>query len=90
MLTALSDTVTWARIKFKAIKSRCLIIRDGKTTKRFKLHVQEEEISSIVDKPIKCLGKWFDASLGDTNNVQQIRQQLLDGLKTIDKTNLPG
>ena len=35
------------------------------------------------------LGKWFDASLKDDNNVNRLRQQVKDGMQTIDKTQLP-
>ena len=62
MLNALTDVASWARMRFKAAKSRSLIIKKGKTTATFKLNVQNEEITSIVENPIKCLGKWFDAS----------------------------
>ena len=43
-----------------------------------------------MDIPIKCLGKWYDVSLKDTNNIIRIKNQLQDGLKLIDKTWLPG
>lgn len=46
-----------------------MVIRNGKLTNRFKLHVQEEVIPSIQENPIKCLGKWFDDSLTDKNNI---------------------
>jgi hypothetical protein len=77
-------------MKFKASKSRSLIIKKGRVTEKFKLQVQGEEIPSIVQSPIKCLGKWFDASLKDTGNIQQIRNQLQESLKKIEKSGLPG
>ena len=40
--------------------------------------------------PIKCLGKWFDASLHDRDNVRKLEQQVEDGLKKIDRCGLPG
>ena len=43
-----------------------------------------------MDRPIKCLGKWYDVSLKDTNNISRTKNQLQDGLKLIDKTELPG
>jgi hypothetical protein len=90
MLTALTDVASWARMKFKAVKSRSLIIKKGKTTDRFVLRVQNEEIPSITKNPIKCLGKWFDASLVDKDNVKKLENQVEDGLKKIDRSNLPG
>jgi hypothetical protein len=90
MLSALIDVASWARMKFKAAKSRSLIIKKGKTTDIFKLSVQDEEIPSIVERPIKCLGKWFDASLHDRDNVKKLKTQVEDGLKNIDRCGLPG
>ena len=90
MLAALTDVASWGRMKFKAAKSRSLVIKKGQTTERFKLYVQNEEIPSIVANPIKCLGKWFDASLHDRDNVRKLERQVEDGLKKIDRCGLPG
>ena len=90
VITALYDTVNWARMKFKPNKFRSLVIKKGKVTKRFNLQVQGEDIPSIMDRPIKCLGKWYDVSLKDTNNISRTKNQLQDGLKLIYKTGLPG
>ena len=40
VLTTLDDTVHLARMKFKPNKSRSLVIKKGKVTKRFNLQVQ--------------------------------------------------
>ena len=61
MLTTLADVASWGRMKFKAVKSKSLVIKKGQTTEMFNLYVQNEEIPSIVASPIKCLCKWFDA-----------------------------
>ncbi|XP_052245600.1 uncharacterized protein LOC127854577 [Dreissena polymorpha] len=90
VLSALESTTSWARMKFKPKKSRSLIIKKGQSTKKFNLQVQREDIPSIMDSPIKCLGKWYDASLNDTNNVKRIKGQLNEGLKQIDRSWLPG
>ncbi|XP_052236077.1 uncharacterized protein LOC127847893 [Dreissena polymorpha] len=50
-----------------------------------------EDIPSLIDNPVKCLGKWFDTTLGDSrNNTERIRQQLRNGLAKIEGTGLPG
>ena len=84
------STVNWARMKFKPNKSRSLVNKKGKVTKRFNLQVQWEDMPSIMDRQIKCLGKWYDVSLKDTNNISRTKNQLQDGLKMIYKTGLPG
>ena len=90
ILTALGDTVAWARMKFKPAKSRCMILKKGQITSKFHLYVQDEEIPSIVGNPVKCLGKWYDDSLTDKKNSIRLQQQATEGLKGIDKSGLPG
>ena len=90
ILSALEETATWARMKFKPAKSRSLIIRKGKQTDRFILKIQGEDIPSITDNPVKCLGKWFDDSLNEKANVLRIKTQLQEGLQKIDRSGLPG
>jgi hypothetical protein len=90
ILTALEDVVSWARMAFKPRKSRALILRRGKVVQNTALRVQGVEVPSLIDNPIKCLGKWFDITLGDANNTQHVKQQLQEGLKKIEKTSLPG
>ncbi|XP_052238637.1 uncharacterized protein LOC127849934 [Dreissena polymorpha] len=90
MLTALTDVTSWGRMKFKAAQSRSLAIKKGQETERCKLYVQKEEIPSIVTSPIKCMGKWFDASIQDRDNIKKLEQQVGKGLKQIDRCGLPG
>ncbi|KAI8501656.1 hypothetical protein Bbelb_209270 [Branchiostoma belcheri] len=90
MLAELDYMATWARMRFKPKKSRCMIIKKGKVTSRFKLEVQGEPIPSIVGNPIKCLGRWFDDSLTDRHNVDSTVQQTEEWLRRIEKSGLPG
>ena len=89
MLTALTDVASWGRIKFKAAKSRFLVIKKGQTTERFKLYIMNEEILSIVTSPVNCLVKWFDASLHERDNIRKLEQQAEDGLNKIVRCGLP-
>lgn len=68
ILRALDNVATWAQMQFKPRKSKCMVIRDARVTSKFQLHVQGEAITSIKESPIKCLEKWYDASLTDKNN----------------------
>ncbi|XP_052224110.1 uncharacterized protein LOC127839765 [Dreissena polymorpha] len=90
VLAALDEMATWARMRFKPGKSRSLVVRKGKVTIKFKLCIQGEEIPSLEDKPIKCLGKWFDSSLKDTHYPNMLRQQVAEVLQRIEKSELPG
>ena len=45
-------------------KSRILVIKKGKVTKKFMMKIQGDYtcLTSIVDTPVKCLGKRFGAA----------------------------
>lgn len=75
---------------FRARKSRSLIIKKGRVTSKFSLQVQGEVIPSIMDNPIKSLGKWFNALLTDGAIVTDAVKQTEEWLKKIDKSLLPG
>ncbi|KAH3828298.1 hypothetical protein DPMN_130251 [Dreissena polymorpha] len=63
-------------MKFKATESRYLVIKKGETTERFTFYPQNEEIPSIVTSPMTRLGKWFDASFQDRDNVKKLEQHV--------------
>lgn len=68
----------------------CIILKKGRISQRFKMKIQKEEIPMIVDNSIKCLGKWFDATLKDTGQVKSIQPTVKSWLKKVDKITLPG
>lgn len=53
VLETLGRVTSWARMLFKARKSRCMVIKMGEVTSRFSLKVQGEVIQSIEGNPIK-------------------------------------
>ena len=62
-------------MKIKPIKSRCLVIKNGKVEEeRFK--IGNEMIPTVSEKPVKYLGKFFDDSLSDKQNVRETCKQL--------------
>jgi len=89
MLPALTDVALWARMKFKAGKSRSLIIKKGKTTDRFSLRVQNEEIH-LITKSQKCIGNGLmQVCSTETTSKGLIVTQVEDGPKKINRSNLP-
>ncbi|CAC5406837.1 unnamed protein product [Mytilus coruscus] len=90
ILLALEEVVTWARMKFKPRNSRSMILRKGQITTKFQLKIQGDEILTIVDNPIKCLGKWFDDTFKDNTNVKTVQTQVSEWLKKVDKSGLFG
>lgn len=49
-----------------------------------------QEIPSVSEKPVKCLGKYFDDTLRDTKNTANTVEQLQQWMESIDKSGLPG
>ena len=90
VLGAMETVVTWAGMIFNIQISRFMVIKKGKISERFHLKVQGEEIPSDIKNPIKCLGRWFDDSLKDVNNVNNVRTELVQRLKKTEKSGLPG
>ncbi|XP_076155564.1 uncharacterized protein LOC143138951 [Alosa pseudoharengus] len=90
ILKTLGAVASWARMAFKPRKSRSMVIRRGKLTEAFELHVQGEQIPTIRENPIKCLGKWYDDTLSDRNNISDTVNQADEWLRRIDKSGLPG
>ena len=70
------------------IKKPCY--KTGRQTNRFILKIQGEDIPSITENPVKCLGNVFDNSLNDKAKEQRIKTQLQEGLRNIDRSELPG
>lgn len=79
-----------ARMLLKPEKSSCLLIEKEKVTAKFKLFKESEEILSLNNSPIKCLGKWINSTLKDSHSQERLKQQVGDGLRRIDKSELPG
>ena len=87
-LEELGEMMRWARMKFKPTKSRGLLLKSGKVKEeRFKMG--EEDIPTVSEKPINCLGKWYDDSLRDTENIIWVKKQLEEWMKDVDRCELP-
>lgn len=55
-----------------------------------RFYIAKELRPTVAEKPIKGLGRWYNASLRDIGQVDQIRKDTISGLKTTDKVLLPG
>jgi hypothetical protein len=65
----IEDIIKWARMKIKPTKSSCLILKKGKIYDQ-KFQFGDEAILTVSEKPVKCLGKYFEDTLGHTQNAQ--------------------
>lgn len=76
-------------MEIKLNKSHSISIVKGQITKEM-FCINNEPILTILEKPIKRLGHWYTADLTDSEQVKQIRQDTISGLKKINNTALPG
>uniref|UniRef100_A0A3B1JD36 Reverse transcriptase domain-containing protein n=1 Tax=Astyanax mexicanus TaxID=7994 RepID=A0A3B1JD36_ASTMX len=89
LLGKLQDNIDWARMRFKPSKSRSLSISKGKLVDQ-RFHIKETPIPLVSELPVKSLGRWYNASLKDSDQADQLRKETIKGLASIDKTLLPG
>lgn len=89
LLGKLQENIELARMKIKPSKSRSISIVKGKLLDH-RFHIGEEPIPTISEKPVKSLGRWYDASLKDKEQVEQLRKEVASGLENIDRSLLPG
>lgn len=89
ILSALEKMATWSRLQFKPEKSRSLSILKGKLAGNT-FTIQGAEIPTIQDQSIRCLGKQYDSSLTDSNNLVSTKAQLNTWLKAVDRSPLLG
>ena len=64
MLDRLDDLIKWCRMSFKPKKSRSLSISKGKTYKATFM-VSGQVIPTVIEEPVKSLGRVYDDSLKD-------------------------
>ena len=90
LMKRLDELIIWARMKFKAKKSRSLSLRKGVLNDRVTFIIGGENIPRIADQPIRSLGRQYTASLSDKEIGKTTLQQLSAGLAKIDSSQLPG
>ena len=88
-LKELQELISWARMKFKLVKSRSLVLKKGKT-QEITFKIEDEQIPTVKEKPVKSLGKAFNDTLSDRVNVQEMCRQAEEWMTTVDKCKLPG
>lgn len=89
LLGKLEENISWARMKIKPSKSRSISIVKG-VLSDLKFFIGDDPIPTVSEQPVKSLGRWYDSSLKDKDQVQQLRKDLSSGLQSIDNTQLPG
>ena len=88
-LLRLDELFTWARMCFKAKKSRSVTFMNGKQ-KEVNYQIAGESMPRIEEDPVKSLGRLYANSLNDRHEGIKIQELAEDGLRKIDITYLPG
>ncbi len=76
-------------MKIKPNKSRSISIVKGQL-KNAKFCIGDDPIPTVSEQPVKSLGRWYNVSLRDKDQVQQVRQDFTNNLENINRTLLPG
>lgn len=73
-------------MNIKSSKSRSISLAKGKSIDK-RLYVDVEEIPSIIDKPVKSVGRWYNREM---NAIEQLQQLMKEGIGRIERSGLPG
>ena len=92
LLQRCTTALKWAGLKFRADKSRSIVIIKGRSMNTTPFAVSPSSdpsvyssfIPSIHTQPVKFLGRIIDGSLTDRKSIEELEDKLLSGLKIID------
>ena len=76
----------WARMSFRASKSRSMVIDKGKVIDISPFSFKGENISSIYANPVRFLGRTIDFTVSEKHSVEKFVSEVLLGLKLLDKS----
>ena len=83
------DLFTWARMKAKPKKSRSLSLV-GRSVREIHFKIGGDKIPTVREKSVKSLGRLYSIPMTDCHRGTEVQKVALKGLKSIDKTCLPG
>ena len=87
LVTCLQELFKWAAMKIKPSKCRSLSLLKG-NCKEIKFSVSGNEIPTIREKSVKSLGRSYSLPYTDRHRWQELRTQLQNGFRSIDKCDL--
>ena len=86
LLQRCTFVLSWARMPFRASKSRSIVIQNGRVLDVSPFSFDNEAIPSIHSNPVRFLGRTIDVSLCDRQVVSAFKDRVLDGLELINKS----
>ena len=90
LLERCAVALIWARMFFRASKSRSMVIDKDKVIDISPFCFKGEIIPSIHANPVKCWGRTIDFTVSDKHSVEKFVAEVLPGLKLIDKSSHKG
>ncbi len=93
LLGRLEELIHWVRMRFKPAKCRSLVMIKGSLVDRsFELRGLDDVMSipTVLEKPVKCLGRLYTAALSDSGRKVDVRKMVEDGMGWIGDCKLQG
>ena len=89
LIDKLVEKLDWGGLTAKPEKCRALVIIKGKVVRR-NIMIKGKPITLLQDKPIKYLGKIYNSSLNEKEQITEVEAQVKQDLKKVEKCRLPG
>ena len=83
LLEKLMEKLKWAGLDIKQGKCRSLVSIKGEISKNLP-EINGTPITSITEKPVKYLGKVYDMSLGDREQIEEVTKEVRGSLRNIE------
>ena len=77
-------------MKFKPNKSRSLLVRKGTIDATTTFTLANQHITTVSQKSVKSLGRWYDSSMKDTKRGLETVELATEGLLAINRYGLQG
>ena len=89
LLIKLIDKLKWAGLTVKPEKCRSMVIKKGKISTQT-IQIEGSPITSVTEKPIRYLGKSYNMTLNEKEQIDDIVKQTKQDLKKLDRCKVPG
>ena len=89
LLDRFQELFAWARMKAKPKKSRSISLAKGKV-QDIHFSIGGDIIPTVREQPVKSLGRLYTIPLTDRHRGPEVEKTALEGLRAIDRSELPG
>ena len=89
LLDRMDEKLSGAGLEVKTEKCRSLVIIKGEVSKKTP-SIGGKPITSITEKPVKYLGKQYNSTLTEKEQIEETMKELKRSLRKIEKCKVPG